>query len=182
MRPCGEGGTGARLIGISRGGELPWALRGGGFELYRGLLSIGMENPFRHAAHDTSPMGGGGFGPRRWGWIFKKGAGGLGHPGAAGLGYTEIFLLPGWKTPSVMLAHDTVSPAGSGPAPQWGASRTDRSGSGDRRRTVPTGHLRPHGGGEFGRGRGGWTFKKGREAGAPSPPLRMAGRGKARLA
>ena len=25
-----------------------------------------------------------------------------------------------------------VSPAGSGPAPQWGASRTDRSGNGDR--------------------------------------------------
>ena len=25
-----------------------------------------------------------------------------------------------------------VSPAGSGPAPRWGASRTDRSGSGDR--------------------------------------------------
>ena len=42
------------------------------------------------------------------------------------------------------LCRATVSPAGSGPAPQWGASRTDRSGSGDRRRTVPTGHLRPH--------------------------------------
>ena len=25
-----------------------------------------------------------------------------------------------------------VSPASSGPAPRWGASRTDRSGSGDR--------------------------------------------------
>ncbi len=28
---------------------------------------------------------------------------------------------------------DTVSPAGSGPAPQWGASRTDGRGNGDRR-------------------------------------------------
>lgn len=36
-----------------------------------------------------------------------------------------------------------VSPAGSGPAPRWGASRTERRGSGDRRRTVPTGHLLP---------------------------------------
>ena len=33
-------------------------------------------------------------------------------------------------------------------APRWGASRTDGRGNVDRRRTVPTGHLRPIGGGE----------------------------------
>ena len=33
---------------------------------------------------------------------------------------------------SYMLPTPLVSPAGSGPAPRWGASRTDRSGSGDR--------------------------------------------------
>ena len=38
---------------------------------------------------------------------------------------------------------DTVSPAGSGPAPQWGASRTDGRGNGDRRWTVATGDHRP---------------------------------------
>ena len=36
-----------------------------------------------------------------------------------------------------------VSAAASGPAPRWGASRTDRSGNGDRRRTLSTGELRP---------------------------------------
>ena len=50
---------------------------------------------------------------------------------------------PRFKPLPARLCRATVSPAGSGPAPQWGASRTDRSESGDRRRTVPTGHLRP---------------------------------------
>ena len=36
-----------------------------------------------------------------------------------------------------------VSAAASGPAPRWGASRTDRSGNGDRRWTVATGDHRP---------------------------------------
>ena len=39
--------------------------------------------------------------------------------------------LPGKPLPS-SLRDDTVSPAGSGPAPQWGAPRTNRSGNGDR--------------------------------------------------
>ena len=43
-----------------------------------------------------------------------------------------------------------VSAAASGPAPRWGAPRTDRSGNGDRRWTVATGDHRPfafpHGG------------------------------------
>ena len=39
---------------------------------------------------------------------------------------------PSRQTPSAA-SGGTVSPAGSGPAPQWGASRTDRTGNGDRR-------------------------------------------------
>ena len=51
--------------------------------------------------------------------------------------------ISGAVTPSAAFG-GTVSPAGSAPAPRWGASRTDGRGNGDRRRTVPTGHLRPH--------------------------------------
>ena len=49
------------------------------------------------------------------------------------------------KTPSAAFG-GTVSPAGSGPGAQWAPSRTDGRGSGDRRRTLSTGELRPHGG------------------------------------
>ena len=39
---------------------------------------------------------------------------------------------PRFKPLPARLCRATVSPAGSGPAPQWGASRTDRSGNVDR--------------------------------------------------
>ena len=80
----------------------------------------------------------------------REGAGGgardrAGQENSSGLPPAGILLPPRnppGNTPSAA-SGGTVSPAGSGPAPQWGASRTDRSESGDRRWTVATGDHRP---------------------------------------
>ncbi len=45
--------------------------------------------------------------------------------------------------PELFFVMDGVSPAGSGAVCQWHTSSTDRSGSVDRVRTVPTGDLPP---------------------------------------
>ncbi len=45
--------------------------------------------------------------------------------------------------PELLFVIDGVSPAGSGAVCQWHTSSTDRSGSVDRVRTVPTGDLPP---------------------------------------
>ena len=45
--------------------------------------------------------------------------------------------------PELFFVFDGVSPAGSGAVCQWHTSSTDRSGSVDRVRTVPTGDLPP---------------------------------------
>ena len=49
-----------------------------------------------------------------------------------GTAFTVVWAREGGERAPVALCREPVSAPASGPAPRWGASRTDRSGSGDR--------------------------------------------------
>ena len=98
-------------------------------------------NPFCSRPGLSSPLGGRGRSPLK-NFILEKD---FPLPYPKGTDYISPALREGaggGPLPSRQ-GRDTVSPAGSGPAPQWGASRTDGRGNGDRRWTVATGDHRP---------------------------------------